>query len=40
MKKCKVLEQKSDLIHGSKFTGGYKEMQKEKGGCPMHKEQK
>ena len=35
---CKVLEQKSDLIHCSKFTGGYKEMQKEKGGCPMHKE--
>ena len=37
---CKILEQKTDLIAWSKFTGGYKEMQKEKGGCPMHKEQK
>ena len=33
------LDQKSKLIVNTKFVGGYKEMQKEKGGCPMHKEQ-
>ena len=37
---CELLEQKTDLISWSKFTGSYREMQKEKGGCPMHKEQK
>jgi len=37
---CKMLEQKTDLIQWSKFTGGYKEMQKEKRGCPMQKKQK
>jgi hypothetical protein len=37
---CEILEQKTDLIQWSKFEGGYKEMQKEKGGCPMHKEHK
>ena len=37
---CKILEQKTDLIAWSKFAGGYREMQKEKGRCPMHKEQK
>ena len=37
---CKILERKTKLIVQTKFTGGYKEMQKEKGGCPMHKEQK
>jgi len=37
---CKLLEQKTSLISQTKFTGGYKEMQKEKGGCPMHKEHK
>ena len=36
--KCKILEQKTSLISQTKFYGGYKEMQKEKGGCPMHKE--
>ena len=35
---CKILEQKTSLISQTKFYGGYKEMQKEKGGCPMHKE--
>ena len=34
----KILEQKTDLIAWSKFTGGYREMQKEKSRCPMHKE--
>ena len=37
---CQRLDQKSALIGSTKFIGGYKEMQKEKGGCPMHKEQK
>ena len=37
---CKILEQKTYLIGRTKFLGGYKEMQKEKGGCPMHKEHK
>ena len=37
---CEILEQKTDLMVLSKFEGGYKEMQKEKGGCPMHKEHK
>ena len=35
---CQRLDQKSILIPATKFIGGYKEMQKEKGGCPMHKE--
>ncbi len=35
---CKRLDRKTDLIVQTKFIGGYKEMQKEKGGCPMHKE--
>ena len=35
---CKSLEQKTHLIAQTKMIGGYKEMQKEKGGCPMHKE--
>ena len=35
---CEILEQKSTLMVQTKFLGGYKEMQKEKGGCPMHKE--
>ena len=36
---CKMLETKTQLISRTKFHGGYKEMQKDKGGCPMHKEQ-
>ena len=36
---CRRLDQKSVLMASTKFIGGYKEMQKEKGGCPMHKEQ-
>ena len=35
---CKILEQKTELMVQTKMIGGYKEMQKEKGGCPMHKE--
>ena len=35
---CEILEQKTTLMVQTKFLGGYKEMQKEKGGCPMHKE--
>ena len=35
---CKILEQKTELMVRTKMIGGYKEMQKEKGGCPMHKE--
>ena len=34
---CKILEQKTELMVHTKMIGGYKEMQKEKGGCPMHK---
>ena len=37
---CKMLEMKSGIMSISKFLGGYKEMQKEKGNCPMHKEHK
>jgi hypothetical protein len=35
---CEILEQKTELMVRTKMIGGYKEMQKEKGGCPMHKE--
>ena len=35
---CEILEQKTDLMAYTKFEGGYKEMQKEKSRCPMHKE--
>ena len=37
---CKILEQKTRLVSQTKFEGGYKEMQKEMGSCPMHEEYK
>ena len=37
-KELQTLDQKSNLITQTKLIGGYKEMQKDKGGCPMHKE--